>query len=129
MFLAIERLEVKQAAMAASAAAFAAVAVTYATMERFFGTTLAQRQERKSDRTFIAELVTRLSTADPLCPDSYTRVARSVARAVDAKDNYTSGHCERVAEYSWRIGKELGLSAADLDRLKLAALLHDIGKL
>ena len=50
-------------------------------------------------------------------------------RAIEAKDRYTAGHTERVAKYALYIGKELKLSVSDLEHLRYAALLHDVGKL
>jgi putative nucleotidyltransferase with HDIG domain len=54
---------------------------------------------------------------------------RMLAAAIDEKDPYTRGHSGRVARYSTIIGHGLGLSAEDLDRLRIAALLHDVGKI
>jgi len=48
--------------------------------------------------------------------------------ALEAKDIYTRGHSEGVSFYSEIIGKALGLSSKELKELKLAAILHDIGK-
>lgn len=50
-------------------------------------------------------------------------------RALEAKDQYTAGHVERVASFCHKIGTELGLKPTQLDRLRYAALMHDIGKL
>ena len=52
-----------------------------------------------------------------------------LAAAIDEKDPYTRGHSGRVARYSTIIGHGLGMSAEDLDRLRIAALLHDVGKI
>lgn len=52
-----------------------------------------------------------------------------LAAAIDEKDPYTRGHSGRVAKYSVIIGEYVGMSAADLDRLKISALLHDVGKI
>lgn len=49
--------------------------------------------------------------------------------ALEAKDRYTAGHAERVALYAEYIGLELGFRPARLERLRLAALMHDVGKL
>src|SRR5258708_9981085 len=51
------------------------------------------------------------------------------AAAIDEKDPYTRGHSGRVAKYSALIGQELGLSTEELDKLRIAALLHDVGKI
>jgi HD superfamily phosphohydrolase YqeK len=52
-----------------------------------------------------------------------------LVRALEAKDRYTAGHAERVAGYARLIGEELRLTPARLERLRFAALMHDIGKL
>ena len=52
-----------------------------------------------------------------------------IRRTVDARDTYTRGHSDRVAEYSYLIGEKLGLSQDTLDLLKVGGLFHDIGKI
>ena len=52
-----------------------------------------------------------------------------MVKAMEARDPYTSGHSRRVADYAVAIGRELNLSAGELDRIKRAALLHDVGKI
>jgi putative nucleotidyltransferase with HDIG domain len=54
---------------------------------------------------------------------------RALVRAMEAKDSYTRGHSERVAEYSVLIGQELRLREDMLEKLEAVALLHDIGKI
>ena len=53
----------------------------------------------------------------------------AIARTVDAKDENTSQHSQRVSEYSVMIGKELGFDDEECEKLRKAALLHDIGKI
>lgn len=48
---------------------------------------------------------------------------------LEARDPYTSGHSRRVSQYSRMIGQSLSLSAKQIDRLTVAALLHDVGKI
>jgi HD-GYP domain-containing protein (c-di-GMP phosphodiesterase class II) len=54
---------------------------------------------------------------------------RALAEAIDAKDPYTRGHSERVAEYAAAIATELKLPADEVERTRLSALLHDVGKI
>ena len=56
-------------------------------------------------------------------------LASALARAVDAKDSYTRSHCQTVSQLCGLIGTELGLDAGRLTRLRLAGLLHDVGKI
>jgi HD-GYP domain-containing protein (c-di-GMP phosphodiesterase class II) len=59
----------------------------------------------------------------------YFQLIYSLAFALEAKDFYTRGHSERVAEYSRLVGKRMGLKSQELEELKLAALFHDVGKI
>jgi hypothetical protein len=61
--------------------------------------------------------------------ESHDATLRILIGALEAKDPYTAGHAERVATYADYIGIELGISASRLERLRLAALMHDVGKL
>jgi diguanylate cyclase (GGDEF)-like protein/putative nucleotidyltransferase with HDIG domain len=56
-------------------------------------------------------------------------VIASLAMAIDAKDRYTHKHINRVREYAVCLAERLGLSAEEIEAVKIAALLHDIGKL
>jgi diguanylate cyclase (GGDEF)-like protein len=56
-------------------------------------------------------------------------LATALARAVDAKDAGTRSHCETVSELCALIGEELHLDADHIERLRLAGLLHDVGKI
>jgi diguanylate cyclase (GGDEF)-like protein/putative nucleotidyltransferase with HDIG domain len=56
-------------------------------------------------------------------------LATALARAVDAKDSYTRSHCETVAELCVLIAGELGLDPDHVARIRIAGLLHDVGKI
>ncbi|WP_430883963.1 HD-GYP domain-containing protein [Fusibacter sp. JL216-2] len=59
----------------------------------------------------------------------YFETIRTLSNALDAKDEYTNGHSHRVAEYSVKIAEQLNLSPKEIETVKTAALLHDIGKI
>jgi len=54
---------------------------------------------------------------------------RALAAAIDAKDPYTRGHSERVARYASQVAREMELPAQEVRRVRLSALLHDVGKI
>ncbi len=52
-----------------------------------------------------------------------------IAAAVDAKDPYTKGHSGRVAQYSTILAREIGLPEEEVDKIRISATLHDVGKI
>ena len=60
---------------------------------------------------------------------AYMESIETLRLTVDAKDVYTRGHSDRVAEYSVLIGKKLNLPEEDIRTLKIGGLFHDIGKI
>jgi putative nucleotidyltransferase with HDIG domain len=77
----------------------------------------------------IEEYIERLKEAAEENRELFLGSIRMLAAAIDEKDPYTRGHSGRVAKYSMLIGQELGLSAEELDKLRISALLHDVGKI
>jgi HD-GYP domain-containing protein (c-di-GMP phosphodiesterase class II) len=77
----------------------------------------------------IEEHVEKLQQAAEENRELFLGSIRMLAAAIDEKDPYTRGHSGRVAKYSSIIGEGLGLNAEDLDRLRISALLHDVGKI
>jgi putative methionine-R-sulfoxide reductase with GAF domain len=61
--------------------------------------------------------------------EAFVETVQALAQAVDAKDSYTAGHSGRVTVFGVAIGEEMGLDAETLRRLRLAGLLHDVGKI
>lgn len=61
--------------------------------------------------------------------DNLFATTLALAKAVEYKDPYTRGHCERVMGYSDAIAVRIGLSEEDRKRLRYACILHDIGKI
>src|SRR5450631_3317550 len=56
-------------------------------------------------------------------------IYRSLAQAIELKDRYTRGHCDRVVEYSLALGKRMGLTPETRIHLEHGAMLHDCGKI
>jgi HD-GYP domain-containing protein (c-di-GMP phosphodiesterase class II) len=56
-------------------------------------------------------------------------VIRTLINSIDAKDKYTCGHSDRVAQMSQRTAKQLGLSEKECNQVHMSGLLHDIGKI
>jgi HD-GYP domain-containing protein (c-di-GMP phosphodiesterase class II) len=77
----------------------------------------------------IEEYVERLKQAAAENRELFLGSIRMLAAAIDEKDPYTRGHSGRVAKYSTVIGEAIGWNAEDLDRLRISALLHDVGKI
>lgn len=88
----------------------------------------------------LSESFNRMSASIRLAFDQVQRAARenhelflssirALAEAIDAKDPYTRGHSERVATYSAIVAQEMGLPEEEVERIRLSALLHDVGKI
>src|SRR5260221_14419117 len=52
----------------------------------------------------------------------------SLALAVDAKDQFTQGHSQKVASYAVMIAEAIGLEGTEIEEVRLGAMLHDVGK-
>ncbi len=59
----------------------------------------------------------------------YFKTIKALAMAVEAKDHYTQGHSLRVAKYAVCIAQHLELSHKDIEKIEIAGILHDIGKI
>lgn len=77
----------------------------------------------------IEALVRRLRQALRQNQELFLETIRTLAAAIDAKDPYTRGHSERVSSYSMAIARHLGLGPDEVFRVRIAAILHDVGKL
>ncbi|WP_309709280.1 diguanylate cyclase [Armatimonas sp.] len=75
------------------------------------------------------EHIEELQTSQAQLAELYLATIKSLALAIDAKDQYTHQHILRVQRYAVAVGEHMGLSENDMEGLRTGALLHDIGKL
>ena len=61
-------------------------------------------------------------------PPAVVETVTSLAFAIDSKDQYTQGHSQKVSAYAVILAQGLGMNEADVEEIRLAALLHDLGK-
>jgi len=61
--------------------------------------------------------------------ETFYEIVFALADTIEKRDPYTGGHTKRVMDYSIAIGIEMGLDKKELEKLKLAAILHDVGKI
>jgi HD-GYP domain-containing protein (c-di-GMP phosphodiesterase class II) len=77
----------------------------------------------------IEEFIDRLKAAADQNHELFLGSIRMLAAAIDEKDPYTRGHSGRVAKYSIIIAQHLKLPSAELEKIRISALLHDVGKI
>jgi putative nucleotidyltransferase with HDIG domain len=77
----------------------------------------------------IEQFIEQLREAADQNHELFLGSIRMLAAAIDEKDPYTRGHSGRVAKYSILIAQQLGLSSAELEKIRISALLHDVGKI
>jgi putative nucleotidyltransferase with HDIG domain len=102
------------------------------TAARDFGRTLevaGTSRELDALATAFNELMGGLTAAEAETQSAYLGAIRALAAALDARDPYTAGHSERVSALSVLIARQLQLNEAEVDIIRLGALLHDIGKI
>jgi HD-GYP domain-containing protein (c-di-GMP phosphodiesterase class II) len=86
----------------------------------------------RSFQEMAAQVRQHLNDLNAAIEDSkqlFTGIIRALASAIDAKDPYTSGHSERVTRFAMEIGRLMELPEPEVDRIKLGALIHDVGKI
>jgi putative nucleotidyltransferase with HDIG domain len=110
------------------------VAQSIATMTaaRDFGRSLAptgSSQEVDAVTGAFNELMQSLTKAEAETESAYVGAIRALAAALDARDPYTAGHSERVSALSVLMAQRMNLTFAEIDTIRLGALMHDIGKI
>jgi diguanylate cyclase (GGDEF)-like protein len=105
------------------------------TLKRLFSTgpdafeEIYQRLRQFSDSLPASEGTDQASAGglDAL-PQSILDTVTSLAYAVDAKDQYTQGHSQKVSAYAALLAEALGMPEAEVEEIRLGAVLHDVGK-
>src|SRR5580698_6682484 len=82
----------------------------------------------RSYRLYLSKLEDETRHAEQVS-NLHLRTIEALALAIEAKDHTTHDHLQRVQVYAIEVGKDLGLDEGQLEALRAAALLHDIGKL
>jgi putative nucleotidyltransferase with HDIG domain len=77
----------------------------------------------------LEQLIGELRELNERIKDSTIRTVTTVANALAARDMYTQGHVRRVSAYAESLARCLGLPEDEVERIRIAAMLHDIGKI
>jgi len=90
---------------------------------------LEKKRLELENRDYQQHLEQRVEAQARRIRASFLSAVTALAYALEAKDEYTSGHSQRVAEISVAMGKELSMSRDGIEKIRLAGLIHDIGKI
>jgi putative nucleotidyltransferase with HDIG domain len=100
---------------------------------------LGERVHRNGFTALDMETLTSLSSSAGIAienarlynelQETYLATIKAFVNTIEAKDPYTRGHTERVAEYATAIAEGMGLSPEEIETIRFGAILHDIGKL
>jgi diguanylate cyclase (GGDEF)-like protein len=105
------------------------------TLKRLFSTgpeafdEIYQRLRQFSDSLPATEANdTKPADGPSALPQSILDTVTSLAYAIDAKDQYTQGHSQKVSAYAALLAEEIGMTDAEVEEIRLGAVLHDVGK-
>jgi putative two-component system response regulator len=90
---------------------------------------LERRRLAMENREYQRTLEGRVAEQTRQIHDMFLGAVEALAFALEARDEYTRGHSQRVTDVSVAVARRLGLPAADGERVRVAGLLHDIGKI
>ncbi len=90
---------------------------------------LEKRRLELENRDYQQHLEQKVEAQARKIRASLLSAVTALAYALEAKDKYTSGHSQRVAEISVAIAKELGMPQYSIEKIRLTGLIHDIGKI
>ena len=78
---------------------------------------------------FEDEIINQFQTENIKSDSHLVEIATSLSGAIDAKDTYTKGHSQAVSIFSEKLARALNLPEKEVQKIKLGALLHDVGKI
>jgi len=90
---------------------------------------LEKRRLKLENREYQLHLEQKVSQQTKKIRQAFLNAITSLANALDAKDKYTHGHSKRVTETAVAIARQMSMPQDTIDRIELAGLLHDIGKI
>jgi len=89
----------------------------------------AKRRYENHLEELVHQRTAELDEALGSLENAYRSTLKALTAALETRDAETHGHSERVVSFSLRLGREYGLSAAEMRALEFGSLLHDIGKI
>ncbi|HEY2456397.1 MAG TPA: diguanylate cyclase [Candidatus Acidoferrum sp.] len=105
------------------------------TLKRLFATgpeafeEIHQRLRQFTESLPATEVAGSTDASNPeSLPQSVLDTVTSLAYAVDAKDQYTQGHSQKVSAYAALLAEAVGMSESEVEEIRLGAVLHDVGK-
>ena len=90
---------------------------------------IQNKSYQKALEQTVAERTRELNEALTELRHSFNDIVHVIAMTLETKDAYTAGHQQRVAELACCIAREMGMSREQLETLRLAAMIHDLGKI
>ena len=101
-----------------------------------FGGNFILRSQVRSKTKELRLDITKRKQAEEKLRESYQRLKKTIdatldtmSKIIEAKDPYTSGHQHRVCQLAVPLARELGLSPDKIEGIRIASLIHDIGKI
>ncbi len=79
--------------------------------------------------TSLRKYIDNLNLANAEKERLFISSIKALANAIEARDSYTRGHSERVTKYSVKIAEKMGVDKEEIEKIRYAAVLHDIGKI
>ncbi len=93
------------------------------------GNALEKRRLELENRDYQQHLEQKVEEQAKKIRTAHLHAITALAYALEAKDKYTSGHSQRVSKMSVAIAREMGVSQKGIEKMRLAGLIHDIGKI